>query len=189
VSLTSNPLRPRPPPPAPERGERRGWTDHAARATAVLAVLAAIASGQYSESFSRTILAQTEASDQWSYYQAKSIKRSLAQTEHELALALAEGRPEAAKRLAALDADAASRAKRYDDELAAIKTGADALDVKKRLHQRRGERFQWAFLALQAGVVLSTVAASSRRKELWAVAITAGALGLALSANAYFLWR
>jgi Domain of unknown function (DUF4337) len=170
-------------------GERRSWTDHAARTTAVLAVLAAIASGQYAEAFSRTILAQTEASDQWSYYQAKSIKRSLAQTEHELAAALAEGRPEAAKRLVALDADAASRAKRYDDELAGIKSAADALVAKKNLQQHRGERFQWAFLALQAGVVLSTVAASSRRKELWAAAVAAGLVGLALAANAYFLWR
>jgi hypothetical protein len=187
--ITGTPLRPPPAPPAHDAGERRSWTDHAARTTAVLAVLAAIASGRYAESFSRTVLAQTEASDQWSYYQAKSIKRSLAQTEHELAAALAEGRPDATKRLVALEADAAARAKRYDDELAGIKSAGDALEAKKRLHQRRGERFQWAFLALQAGVVLSTVAASSRRKELWAAAVAAGLVGLALAANAHFLWR
>jgi CHASE2 domain-containing sensor protein len=33
---------------------------------------------------------------------------------------------------------------------------------------------------LQAGVVLCTVAASSRRKELWALAIALGVLGLAV---------
>lgn len=189
MSLTGTPLRAPLAPPPPPPGERRGWTDHAARTTAVLAVLAAIASGQYAESFSRTILAQTEASDQWSFYQAKSIKKSLAQTEHELAMALAEGRPDGARRLAALDAEAAARARRYEEELAGIKATADALDARKHLHQKRGERFQWAFLALQAGVVLSTVAASSRRKELWAVAVAAGLLGLGLAANAYFLWR
>ena len=60
-----------------EAAPRRQWIDHAARTTAVLAILAALSSGQYANQFSRTILAQAEASDQWSYYQAKSIKRHI----------------------------------------------------------------------------------------------------------------
>jgi uncharacterized protein DUF4337 len=179
------PARPTAPPAAAGGGPR--WADHAARTTAVLAVLAAIASGQYAESFSRTILAQTEASDEWSYYQAKSIKKYLAQGQHELAVALSADRPDAASRLAALDRDTADRMKRYDEELADIKAKADALDASKRLHERRGARFQWAFLALQSGVVLSTVAGSSRRKELWLAALLCGLVGAALAANAYFL--
>src|SRR6267143_252906 len=71
----------------------RRWTDHVARTTAVLAVLAAVASGAYASQFSHTILAQTEASDQWSYYQAKSIKRHISTGQLELERALAAGRP------------------------------------------------------------------------------------------------
>ena len=166
----------------------RRWTDLAARTTAVLAVLAALASSQYAESFSRTILAQTEASDQWSYYQAKSIKKYLAQGQQELAVALAADRPDAGKRLAVLEKDASDRAKRYDDELADIKARADALDAAKRLHERRGARFQWAFLALQSGVVLSTIGGSSRRRELWLAALVCGLTGAILAADAYFLF-
>jgi hypothetical protein len=177
----------KPPAPGPD-GPRGGWTDHAARTTAVLAVLAAIASGQYAEAFSRTILAQTEASDAWSYYQAKSIKKYLAEGQHELAAALTADRPDGAQRLARLDADAAARSKRYDGELAEIKAKADGLDAAKRLHERRGARFQWAFLALQSGVVLSTIAGSSRRKELWFGALICGLAGAAMAANAYLLW-
>jgi Domain of unknown function (DUF4337) len=165
----------------------RRWTDLAARTTAVLAVLAAIASGQYAESFSRTILAQTEASDAWSYYQAKSIKKYLAQGQQELAVALSDGRPAAGGRLGDLGRDAAERVKRYDEELADIKAKADALEARKRRHERRGARFQGAFIALQAGVVLSTVAASSRRKELWVGALLCGVAGLVLAIDAYFL--
>src|SRR3982751_2594985 len=73
-----------------EAAQRRHWVDHAARTTAVLAVLAAVSSGQYANQFSRTILAQAEASDQWSYYQAKSIKRHLIGAQAELAAALAQ---------------------------------------------------------------------------------------------------
>src|SRR5437870_12852006 len=68
---------------------RRQWIDHAARTTAVLAVLAAVSSGQYANQFSRTILAQAAASDSCSYYQAKSIKRHLVQAQAELPTAMA----------------------------------------------------------------------------------------------------
>src|SRR3954469_14975427 len=68
---------------------RRQWVDHAARTTAVLAVLAAVSSGQYANQFSRTILAQAEASDQWSYFQAKSVKKHVVQGQVELLTAIA----------------------------------------------------------------------------------------------------
>src|SRR2546430_9413045 len=73
-----------PPVATADEGPRKKWIDHAARTTAVLAVLPAVSSGQYANQFSRTILAQAEASDSWSYYQAKSIKRHLGQAQAEL---------------------------------------------------------------------------------------------------------
>src|SRR5437016_14380984 len=89
--------------PAPssigEAAAKRHWIDHAARTTAVLAVLAAVSSGQYANQFSRTILAQAEASDQWSYFQAKSIKRHIVTGQVELLKALATTAPQAAAAL------------------------------------------------------------------------------------------
>src|SRR5436309_15902288 len=80
---------------ADAEANRRKWMDHAARTTAVLAVLAAVSSGQYANQFSRTILAQAEASDQWSYYQAKSIKRHLVNAQIELLEAMGATAPAA----------------------------------------------------------------------------------------------
>src|SRR5260370_41506470 len=82
-----------------EAAHRRHWVDHAARTTAVLAVLAAVSSGQYANQFSRTILAQAEASDQWRYYQAKSIKRHLVNAQDQLPKALATTAPQDAAAL------------------------------------------------------------------------------------------
>ena len=42
-------------------------------------------------------------------------------------------------------------------------------------------------MVLQAGVVLSTIAASARRRELWAAALFAGILGLTMVANGFLL--
>ena len=57
----------------------------------------------------------------------------------------------------------------------------------KRLHERQGNWFQGAFIVLQAGVVLCTIASSAKRKELWATAIALGVVGLALVACGFFI--
>jgi len=166
---------------------RRGWFDHVARTTAVLAVLAAVSSGQYANQFSRTILAQAEASDQWAYYQAKSIKKNIQAGQLEMERALTAGRPELAAGMAQLEAQSTAATKRYDAELAEIKARAETLDAEKALHQKQGDRFQYAFVVLQAGVVLSTIAASARRRELWIAAILCGLAGLAMVVDSYLL--
>jgi|SRR5258708_2074622 hypothetical protein len=163
-----------------EAAHRRHWVDHAARTTAVLAVLAAVSSGQYANQFSHTILAQAEASDQWSYYQAKSIKRHLVAGQVELLRAMAITAPQAAAALDKLQAEDAAAVKKYEQELAEAKAKAEKIEVDKRLHERQGSWFQGAFIILQAGVVLCTVAASAKRKELWAFAIALGVAGLAV---------
>ena len=163
-----------------EAAAKRHWIDHAARTTAVLAVLAAVSSGQYANQFSRTILAQAEASDQWSYFQAKSIKRHIVTGQVELLKALATTAPQAAAALDKLQADDAAAVKKYEQELAEAKAQAEATEKQKLLHERQGTWFQGAFIILQAGVVLCTIASSAKRKELWILAIALGLAGLAV---------
>jgi hypothetical protein len=166
---------------------RKSWIDHAARTTAVLAVLAAVSSGQYATQFSQTILAQAEASDSWSYYQAKSIKRHLVAGQAELVGVLAQVKPEASPALSALQQQNEAQTRKYDAELLQIKAQADQVEARKKRHEQQGFWYQIAFAVLQAGVVLSTIAASSKRIELWAAAIVCGVAGALLAANGYFL--
>src|SRR5256885_16240739 len=100
-----------------EAAPRRQWVDHAARTTAVLAVLGAVSSGQYANQFSRTILAQAEASDQWSYYQSKSIKKHLMNAQIELLTAMATSAPQAAADLDKLRGKDSAEVARYQKEL------------------------------------------------------------------------
>ena len=161
-----------------EAAAKRHWVDHAARTTAVLAVLAAVSSGQYANQFSRTILSQAEASDAWSYYQAKSIKRHVVEGQISLLTAMALTRPDAAQQLDKLKADDTAEVGRYVQELAEAKVKAEKIEADRRLHESQGNWFQGAFIILQAGVVLCTVASSAKRKELWAISIALGLAGL-----------
>ena len=64
---------------ARERAEhsRETWISWVALSTAVLAVLAAIAGLLSGKHANQAMLSQIEASDQWNYYQAKSIKAAV----------------------------------------------------------------------------------------------------------------
>ncbi|MBS2021528.1 MAG: DUF4337 domain-containing protein [Deltaproteobacteria bacterium] len=166
---------------------KKDWTDNVARTTAVLAVLAAMSSGQYAGQFSRTILSQAEVTDKWSYYQAKSIKRSLKQSEIDLARAMALGKPELAEQFAKVEDGAKAKIKEYEGELTDIQNQARALEADKERHRKQGLRFQLAFILLQVGVVLSTIASSSKKRELWVLAILAGVLGLIVTLDAFLL--
>src|ERR1043166_5424406 len=75
-----------------EKEKREGWTKYTSMSLVFIAVLAAVATqwaGKYS---SRTLVElnnatffQAEASDQWSYYQSKSIKQNLYESLREVA--------------------------------------------------------------------------------------------------------
>jgi hypothetical protein len=163
------------------------WVDQAARTTAVLAVLAAVASSQYALSISRAILAQAEATDEWNHYSAKSIKKHLTMNQTETMGALALANPQLKDQLAPIIKGTEEENSRYERETKEIKTRAERIDREKRRHQRKGDRFQYAFVLLQAGVVLCTVAASSKKRMLWLVAVIAGVIGLFMLGNGYLL--
>src|ERR1700733_16188526 len=61
---------------AEEKKER--WTMHVALSTAIIAVLAAIAGLYGNHHANEAMLDQIKSSDQWAYYQSKSIKSEIA---------------------------------------------------------------------------------------------------------------
>src|SRR5438093_5229388 len=103
--------------PVKDSAEHSGdpWISRVALSTAVLAVLAAIAgllSGRY---VNEAMMNQIEASDQWSYYQAKSIKASVLDAKMSLAPTPSESDQ--------------SKRDRYEEEQEEIKTDAERTEA------------------------------------------------------------
>ena len=163
------------------------WTDQAARTTAILAVLAAVASSQYALQISRAILAQAEATDEWNHYSAKSIKRHLTLNQNETLSALALANPHLKDQLGPLIKETENEGARYDRETKDIQAKATGIDKAKRRHGKQGDRFQYAFVLLQAGVVLCTIASSSKKRGLWLVAVILGVIGMLVLGDGYLL--
>src|SRR6266513_931144 len=71
------------------------WISWVALSTAILAVLAAIAGLLSGHHANEAMMNQIEASDQWGYYQAKSIKASVLEATMTLASATAQDKKKA----------------------------------------------------------------------------------------------
>jgi hypothetical protein len=162
------------------------WEDWITKTTAVLAVFAALSSGQWGASNLKAILEQGKVDDGWSYYQAKSIKNHLAEHMESLAGAMAADQPAAPGKEGALlkyRAEMEAEVKRLADDKAKIEAEVHGYEASRDRYVERSFWFEIAFACLQAGVVLCTVAAASKKRGLWMTAVIAGLLGALFVVN------
>lgn len=163
------------------------WMQYLSLSTALLAVLAAVASlqsGAYSNnallSKNDGVLQQAKASDAWSYYQAKGTRATIVTVGAE---ALAESNPTAANRMR-------QEADRYRGEQKEIQAQARELEKKVKEADERAEtllehhhQFARAVTFSQISIALAAVAALMKKKWLWFLSLAAGATGIALLAR------
>jgi hypothetical protein len=167
---------------AVEESEHRArWIVYLSFSTALIAVLAAIAaleSGTYSNEAllqkNEALLAQTKASDQWAYYQAKSVKGTIYASQ---ATALRGANPE-------LAAKAEKEAARYASEEEEISKTAKELEKKVQEDSERStqgmehhHRFAYAVTMFQISIALAAVAALSRQKSVWYTGLIVAVMG------------
>ena len=179
----------------PAEGQPHWLIPAVAVTTALLAVLASYASFAGGRavhdslaSLTEAAVLQSQASDQWAFYQAEGIKRHVFEVQRDT---LRLGGPPGGAALAArYDREAA----RYASQQRTISKDAQALEHRRdgarhvaegydALHQRLGS----AVAFFQVGIVLCSVAAIIRRPPLWYGGIAAGAAGAALLFQALLL--
>ncbi|WP_184532920.1 DUF4337 domain-containing protein [Variovorax sp. Sphag1AA] len=121
---------------------------------------------------------KTEAANQWSFYQAKSTKQSLAEFARDMS-------PDGRKQ------DWQTKVSRYEQEKAEImliaqKLEADATDWDQKSEAQMHQHHRWAqaTTALQVSIALAAMALLTRRRWLeWGMRAVAG-VGLAVGALA-----
>jgi hypothetical protein len=162
------------------------WTRWLSVSTALVAVFAAIASLMSGSNSNEAILEKSEAmlnqslaSDQWAYYQAKSVKSAIASGQAQIVL---ETKPDVA---AKLNADA----KRYTAEGEKIKSEATELEARVKENNARSQelmerhhKFAITVTLLQIAIALSAIAALTRRRAMWYVGLAVSAGGLVMFA-------
>ena len=166
------------------------WVKHVALLTGVLAAVAGfltvrmtILTNDAIYLSNQAILAQTEASDVWTEYQADSIKARIVETQ------LIPSNPlEASDRTALMKADEELRARQPESRKTAEEKTQFRKDHMEQSRQRLGEKdlLGYASLAAQLGIALASVAAMSRQRLAFQAGLGAGIVALGILALAFF---
>src|SRR6476660_9581182 len=120
--------------------EGKAWGNWVALSTAILAVLAAITSLLSGHRANEAMMNQIEASDQWTYYQAKSIKASVLEAKMTLAAA-------------ATDKDQ-EKAAQYQEEQSEIKREAEHKQAEARSNFQQHEVFARGVTMFQIAIAI-----------------------------------
>jgi Domain of unknown function (DUF4337) len=142
---------------------RDTWISWVALSTAILAVLAAIAgllSGQHAN---EAMMNQIEASDQWNYYQAKSIKASVLDAKMSLA-----GAPN--------ESDQTKR-DRYEKEQEEIKSEAEHKEAAAKSNFHEHEVFARGVTMFQIAIAIAAISALTKKRKFWIVSLIFGSVG------------
>ena len=142
---------------------REAWISWVALSTAILAVLAAIASLLSGEHANEAMLNQIEASSQWSYYQAKSIKAAVLDAKMTFT-----GAPD--------ESDQSKRA-RYEKEQEEIKSEAEHKQGAAKSYFHKHEVFARGVTMFQIAIAIAAISALTKRRRFWIVSLLFGAVG------------
>jgi hypothetical protein len=146
---------------AEHSGEK--WISWVALSTAILAVLAAIAGLLSGKHANEAMMSQIEASDQWSYYQAKSIKASVLDAKMSLATAP--------------DQKDQEKAARYEEEQSEIKNEAEHKQSEAKSNFHRHEVYARAVTMFQIAIAIAAISALTKKRRFWIVSLLFGAVG------------
>jgi hypothetical protein len=140
------------------------WISWVALSTAILAVLAAISgllSGQHAN---EAMMSQIEASDQWGYYQAKSIKAAILDAKTTLASEATERDKE--------------KAAQYKEDQEKIEHKANHLQAEAKSNFKKHEVFAGSVTMFQIAIAIAAISALTKRRRFWFVSLVFGLAGM-----------
>jgi Domain of unknown function (DUF4337) len=148
---------------------------------AVIAAALAIVSvyGQLLEN--EELLKQAKASDQWSYYQAKSIRRYESDVARDLFKSMqGEGAAKGVEKYAA-------NIEKYQKEGEEIQTEARGLEKESELKGSQALRLHLGEIFLEIGIVFASLAILTKRNLIWIASIVCALAGSAVAATMLLL--
>ena len=150
-----------------ETAEHSGavWISWVALSTAILAVLAAIAGLLSGKHVNEAMMNQIEASDQWNYYQAKSIKASV--LDAKMSLSGTSNESDKSKR------------DRYEKEQEEIKSEAEHKEAAAKSNFHKHEVFARGVTMFQIAIAIAAISALTKKRKFWVVSLPFGIVGCA----------
>jgi hypothetical protein len=172
--------------------KKEPWLNYLALTTVIIAVCATLSTFRGSSYSTRTVINQNKASNQWAYYQSKSIKGYLYELQKdafEMDLMAEKGKIDQSqvdaytRRMSEYDSTIA----RYEREKVQIQEDAKNFEMERDHNQAHSQTFGIAVIYLQIGILLSSIAALMKRKLIWIAGLAVGVVGLGYFSWAFFV--
>jgi hypothetical protein len=168
----------------PEGREEYEYTLHVSLTISILAVLVAGATLLGHRAHTEELLRQTQATDQWAYYQAKNIRLHETQGIADLLTALA---PQERKETLAVRDKYLKEVERYGSDKEDISEKAKEFEKERDAISRRADRFDAGEGLLQVGLVICSVTLLTRRRVFWFGGMFVAAIGVVTALTGLFL--
>lgn len=151
---------------------------------AILAVLVAAVSLLGHRAHTEELLLQTQATDQWAYYQAKDIRRHTYELFLDETSAFSLQDP---AQVAKLREKYGKEVDRYRNEQSDIEAEAKRGEDEVKVQQRRADRFDLGEVMLEAALVICSITLLTRKRAFWAAGAILGTLGVVVGAAGLFI--
>jgi hypothetical protein len=173
--------------------KKEPWLNYLALSTIILAVCATMATFKGGGFSTRSVLSQTQASDQWAFFQSKSIKGYLYEMQKdqlEMQAKTQGGKlsPELAAAFQQKISGYSTKIAKYEAEKNKITVDAKKLEAVRDDAQRHSQAFGVAVIFLQIAILLSSIAALLKKKYVWVIGVVIGTYGVLQFVNGFFLF-
>ena len=165
------------------------WVKGVVITVTCLAVMTAIAAARSGTCMVKTQLFTAVESSKWAYYQAKSIKQNLAESQKNafevemLGAVNAEQKALYETKLKTVTGEIS----RYDSEKTQIRKEAEDTAASNKLIARKGYFFTGSVVFFQIGIMFSSVSALLKRKFMWVLGLAFGTIAAVLLGYGLFL--
>lgn len=179
----------------PKHGEleelkQNTFTKRVALTTALFAVVLAIASLGGNNAMKHMLLAQQQASDQWTFYQAKAIREhqyriQKLRLEVELAQQSEAMKPELRQKYETLLGRFGDEENRYAVEKKEIEQEAKRLEHERDVNRAKDPYFDFAEVLMQIAIVMASISILAGSRPVFVFSILVAVVGSLLTLNGF----
>jgi len=151
---------------------------------AILAVLVATVTLLGHRAHTEELLLQTQATDQWSYYQAKNIRRNNLEALDDVLTAMGNSKEERAEEV---HKHFHEEIDKYRDQQKDIQTEAKEFEAERDKTSRRADRFDLGEVFLEIALVVTSITLLTERRAYWYFGFVLAGIGIVCAASGLLL--
>ena len=174
--------------------KKEKWTTYMAISTVIIVVCATLSTFKGGGYSTRSLLYQTQASDQWSFYQSKSLKSYIFEMQKDNLEIQSQQNdklnvsPEVQAKYQQKIDSYSKKLEQYESEKKQITINAKKLEADRDDCKLHSSAFGIAVIFLQISILLSSISALAKKKYVWFLSLAVGLVGILYFADGFFLF-